>query len=673
MRLTDRLSKPLLEGRCPRQPAGAVLIALIIAIMLFAALGATIYSISSSGTYGSIASNLSMRAYYAAESGYRYAAGEYRHRDDIVDKMVCLDNLHGITRNLPNGLGAFSITVQPFFLITAATATAGDNYLSVKTPGEFPPGFTVPATTRISIGGAIYDAVLDAQTPPDRVDFQIPATLSENSPANAIVCLVAVTSGAQALTSGGVLILSSASGGFFPDKNARFQIGPHSHNLVFSYSGRQPNPPPGTIVLSGIQGVSDEAKTALSSPLPLNAGSNVTLKPFLQMTVTGYTADPSSLGEEDSPYVGKREITYHVPINIPESLLIDSFKDLENWEAASGDLADYVQTGQTLSTDWGVHQGGALLGGPGHAPAQVVDPQSGKNLQSIFMLLDMAPELEAIWSGNDNCLSYDIQVKHTWGSGMTHAADGICVRWNSPGIPGLYEGMGISFVCYSPPEESGGNDFIPDTIKPPGLADTPLLVLWEQKIEAGVETRRWIAYKNLGPDEYVWDTSSGAFSKMSSIFVRLIEEKDATDNKINTLQVFYGDGTNPASKPARLGIVGNDIPFDQNRWVYPPSWFSESPGILWPAHTTDGWREENDYMTWIIWDAINPGTPDYHSPDGTSIVTRNFSTPDDLFSNRSEIALHAFGNFSNTILFDDFATPILGAGQTGGFAIPLQQ
>ena len=650
MRLIDRLCIPLLSSRRAHQSAGAILIVLIIAIALFATLGAAIYTLSNSDSYSNLAGNLSMRAFYTAESGYRYAASE---SGDIsrLENLLIKPN----PRTLPGSLGWFSIDARPYFFITDSDADKGDISLSTRIPSNFPPGFSVPATIRLELISKlekkiVCDATLTALTPTQSVEFQVPLTLEEAVRKNTIACPVATVSGNQHLTEdNNTLVLLADTSSFFPGQNGQIKIG--DSPLVFSYTVKQQNSPPGQTTLTNIQGVSSASQKKLEDEFDISDGSDITLKPFIEMAITGYTVDPSTLGEKESPYVGKKEIAYLTPVKVPEPLLSESFEDLDNWKAPSpsGDLNDNVRPNEINPTSWGIHQGGALLGGPGYAPAQVID-LSGKPIQSIFMLLDMIPELEDVWSRNSNFLSYDVQVKHTWGSGMTYVADGICVRWNAPGIPGQYEGLGISFMYYS----STVNDFIPDSIKPPALANTPLIVMWEQKIEAGVEIRNWIAYKNLDLNDYVWNTVS--FGELSSLFVRVTEGKDTNGIKKNTLKVFYGDATNSSIKPDRLDTVGNDVPDDRNRWVYPPSWATDSPGILWPDDTVDDWREKNDYMTWVTWDAINPAASDYDlSSDSMSIVTSNFVTPDDDFSNRNEIALHAFGNLNNTILFDDFA------------------
>ena len=293
MHLIDRLRKPLLSGRRAHEPGGAVLIAIIIAITLFAILSAAIYSISSSETYGSLASNLGMRSYYAAESGYRYAINEYRDADTSR-----IEALHDATLTLPNGLGTFSISNYAFFFVTTTDSATGDNYLYVKTPGEFPSGFTVPDDIRIIIDGTFYNAELNLQTPPDSVSFEITGGLTDDVSADTIVCLVADVSGVQTLATGSSLTVSPNVGNLFPGQNGQFEV----NDLIYTYKTCTSNG--NEAILGGVEGVDDAARAAL--PMAVSDGSAIILRPILNMIVTGKAAD-NLLG-------GSREISYLFPI-----------------------------------------------------------------------------------------------------------------------------------------------------------------------------------------------------------------------------------------------------------------------------------------------------------------------------------------------------------------------
>jgi hypothetical protein len=295
------LHSPPSSSRNGRE-TGSILIILILAILLFAALGAAVYTLSTSSSYSKLTANLSARAYYSAESGYRYAASEYRNAGDIFARMARLESLHGITRTLPNSLGTFTIAIHPYFFITNSQITTGDNLFSARTPGEFPSGFTVPATIRLSLGNNIYDATLIAQTQPNSVDFQVAGGgIAETLQPNTIVCLVTKTIGNQVVTPGSGIVLDVATSGCFPNKNGYIGIG--AITAIYTYMAKDMSPPPGQTRLTGIQ----KSGSSTFPALPILGGSDVILKPYAEITITGQTAD-ASLG-------GERKITYFVPIS----------------------------------------------------------------------------------------------------------------------------------------------------------------------------------------------------------------------------------------------------------------------------------------------------------------------------------------------------------------------
>ena len=53
---------------------GSILIGIIVAMVLFAAIGTAMLSLTSTATMNQVMANSAARAYYLAESGYRYAA-----------------------------------------------------------------------------------------------------------------------------------------------------------------------------------------------------------------------------------------------------------------------------------------------------------------------------------------------------------------------------------------------------------------------------------------------------------------------------------------------------------------------------------------------------------------------------------------------------------------------
>ena len=98
-------------------------------------------------------------------------------------------------------------------------------------------------------------------------------------------------------------------------------------------------------------------------------------------------------------------------------------------------------------------------------------------------------------------VNYDVQVKNGWYKDLRAAVSGLNFRWHEvPHNSGLYEGYGLAFMRYTYDQAGcgAGYDYIPNSIKPPGMANRLLLILWEQRVEGGAEHRRWLAYADLG-------------------------------------------------------------------------------------------------------------------------------------------------------------------------------
>nr|MDA3832193.1 hypothetical protein [Spirochaetales bacterium] len=98
-------------------------------------------------------------------------------------------------------------------------------------------------------------------------------------------------------------------------------------------------------------------------------------------------------------------------------------------------------------------------------------------------------------------VSYSMQTKVGWLSDLKYAAQGINFRWHeSPPGSGKYQGYAVSFMVFDSRTTCSG-DYIPNSIKPGrgnSLNNHLLLVLWKQEVVGGVETRKWLAYAELG-------------------------------------------------------------------------------------------------------------------------------------------------------------------------------
>jgi len=296
--VVDFLHNPLIKGKRSKQPAGAVLIVVIIAILLVAALGAALYTLSSSSKYGNVSANLSTRAFYVAESGYRYAVSEYRQYKDenkdeeMADIITRMEEIHDNARALPNGFGTFTVFNRPYFFITTSDANSGDTYLSVRTPGEFPSDFIIPDDVWIFIDGAsdLTQTGNNIQTDPDSITFELNNPLADDLPAGTIVYLAAIVSDVD----GDTLTLDSDVTDIFPEEYGQIEV----METIYTYEicERQGN----DTDLSGIDGLD----------AGISSGDYVLLRPMVQLDITGEIAG----GETGGVFGKTRDLSYLVPV-----------------------------------------------------------------------------------------------------------------------------------------------------------------------------------------------------------------------------------------------------------------------------------------------------------------------------------------------------------------------
>ena len=211
-----------------------------------------------------------------------------------------------------------------------------------------------------------------------------------------------------------------------------------------------------------------------------------------------------------------------------------------------------------------------------------------------------AHDLRDSWQTYDH-LNYDLQVKVGWYLGLQAAVSGLSFRWHETAHnSGLFEGYGLAFMryTYSASGCGAGYDYIPNSIKPPGLANKLLLVLWEQRVEGGVEKRRWLAYADLGtPATYpnpragndlkvvgAQDNVDGLVNDDSLVMVR-VKDTFIQGQRVNEINVFYGDASPYYDGVRTPNSVATDITRKRMfpEWIRPdlfPSWPSNKLGLF---------------------------------------------------------------------------------------------
>jgi len=445
---------PSLPASLLRQNKGNVLIGLIVTMMIFAALGAGMVAMTGTSTSSQVTANTTSKAYYLAESGFRYAASEYLDEGDTDtdgeiedDRNLVLVNLDGSTFTFVNPDERFSLEVFPYYFVTSSSHNIGDTALNTNFPGNIPDDFSMPTTGRLSIGSGIYN-----YTDFSGGIFTLATGLLEAISDNMNVNSVGNPSANATMTNGGDLTLSSAS--FFPAITGKFMI----DGIAYTYKTKNEDT---------LQNITDANDPDRGFSLSVVTSTNLILKPYLKVHSTGIVGQGAQ--------AASREIVYNVPI--PDSLtegtrveFHDTFEDKSHWKDPSILGSHGVQT----------------IGGD--SALKVIGTQTSGGVEASLIGLDWAStnaNLASAHSLSGYFLSYDAQVKVGFDPAVLpdDYAAGLSFRLDQ-----VNNSYGVSFM----EADNDSPTAIDPNIIPPGNYNIPMIVLWQQT-GLGL-TRNWLAY-----------------------------------------------------------------------------------------------------------------------------------------------------------------------------------
>ena len=461
---------PSLPASLLRQNKGNVLIGLIVTMMIFAALGAGMVAMTGTSTSNQVTANTTSKAYYLAESGFRYAASVYLNTGDTDndgeiedDRNQALVDLHNTpTFTLSNPDEQFSLEVYPYYFVTTGSHVQGSTSLQITFAGNIPDDFSMPSTGRLRIGSGIYNYTGYSDLP-GTFTLQAPGLLEAISD-NMNVNPVGNPAGGI-MRNGEDLTLADAS--FFPMITGKFTI----DGIAYTYKTKTGN------ILENITDANNPNRVFSFS---VDSNTNVVLRPYLKIHSTG------TVGQDD--LAASRQIFYNVPI--PDSPteaekveFHDQFDDKSHWEATS---------------TWGDH---TVQNVGGDSALMVTDTQSfpgGIEASLIgFEWSSTNVNLQYAQSVSGYFLSYDAQVKVGFEPTVPDDyAAGLSFR-----LDGNNNSYGVSFMRA---DDSGFGSAVDPDIVPKinvnePLYDIPMIVLWQQ-INSG-EDRQYLAY-TFGTNEF---------------------------------------------------------------------------------------------------------------------------------------------------------------------------
>ncbi len=452
--------------RGPGTPAsqGSVLLGLVITMVIFAALGAAMLPLTNTSTLSQVGANQKARAYFLAESGYRYAAGEYKNASGATAKDNMLDALHTQgTYNLQNNAGQFELEIYPFYYRTRLDPN-GSQLLRTEVNGGFSPDLSL-SSGRLLVNSNFYDYTSVSQSGSD-VDFTTVQVLPSISVGTDVLSVGVSINAAQVVPRGGDLDLQGGYIGAFPLRNGSFKV----DGRIYSYEERDDT----NNKLLGIQDPADPTMVSFT----VGANSDIVLEKFIKVHSTG------TFGQ--GPTAVSRLIRYHVPLSLPELdtevEFYETFDDLTKWASATGTQAIESIGGDNALRITGTNPP------PGGGP---VWSQTNLDWQSTAVNLDSTK------TRSGGFVSYDSQVKigfvgapaPDWGFNPSpiplYYLAGISFRVDSDD-----NNYGLSFIRGSastwPTPDNIENEYVP-------LDQRNLIVLW-QKTNFGAD-RAWLAYK----------------------------------------------------------------------------------------------------------------------------------------------------------------------------------
>ncbi|MFC1799221.1 hypothetical protein ACFLZL_05400 [Thermodesulfobacteriota bacterium] len=448
---------------------GSVLIAMIVTVVILAALGAAMVSLTSTSMSTLIGANSSARAFFLAESGYRYAENQYINAVGQTAKDNELETMHDASAyTLLDNAGQFDLKVYPYFFKISEQPTVGTKPLKVKLTGGFPPDATIGKPGWLQIGPkstSVYqydDFSIDGAT--GVITFQMTDNIAGYYSTDLdVLSVVESKHEEQTITEGGTLNLHKQTGYWLPFRNGTVMIDGH----LYRYKEK-------TADHKQLIGIVDAVDPSLpfSITFPSDGSEKLVLQKFVELYSTGL------FGQNSVEGASTREVAYQIPL--PTSYeerkeFEETFADKTSWETDTlGTTAIQDISGNVLKVTGTGSMGGTLIGS-----------LIGLKWSETELELDVAHA-----SGDPYFLSYDAQVKVGF----------------DPSIPQYY-GAGISFRLDNDNNSYGlsflrGDDTdttpydnLDNNIVPDDKYGENIIVLWQQT-NSGT-TRKWLAYRDL--------------------------------------------------------------------------------------------------------------------------------------------------------------------------------
>ncbi len=572
---------------------GSVLIGLIAAMVVMATLGAAMVPMFSASYMNQAGSDHGRKAYFLAESGFRYAAGQYLAADNAAAGETVLSTINNKTYTLLNNRGSFTTVVSPFW--TVAQSVSGSTLvtqISGTTPDQLKTG---AGGGYLLLGTNTFHSYGSRASSGTTVTF---STLS-GTPAmsgNNEVLPVALPSGTS-FSNGGNLLLQAKGADVFPLLNGNFTTSA-TGSVVFNYEKRVGN----TLYTITLADPSKEWPTfSLNNTTDdITAASKIILAKYLLLTSTGNYSGST------------RQITYSVPIGWLDGGGKFVKKQEINTFSSASDVTRFSFTNGQMGTH--SYSDGAMK------VDSVVDPTTtGSGILDWLMGLfgwgndglwavnawdwtTTDANLAQAWHDAGGCLSYDLQVKVNNQEPYFMAGLGFRVR-NNQGTTQATQDVhtyGVSFIRQRESQSRicvifcggygswGFTDNIHPNLRPYALGDNvtdyettpypgigtqyrhrysqPAIVLWQRTGPAsGIGTFKRLAHRTITASDGITN-GTGLTLRLkpwTTLMVRLIEgyEVGFRNGRVNAdgSHLKYGDEIKNTDGTTTARVIGTPV------------------------------------------------------------------------------------------------------------------
>ena len=545
---------------------GSILVSLIITMVIMAALGAAMLPMFTSSYMNEAYADQARKAYYLAESGFRYQAYKYRDASGDAAKNAALTTMNDQICNFLNNAGSFTTKVYPFWFYTSGATAAGAASLPATFYGTKSTEFNTSAAGYLKVGTGYY-SYTGFSVAGTTVTFSGFAASSPTTSVPAIakdvdVRLLAKTSGsAQTLSKNGSLTLSSTGLDVFPAYNGNFTLvnsggADINYGRVFNYTKRV-----GT-TLYNITLSDPGFNTLWTSSINVPASSKVILGKFVRLAITGTVGQTS------------RTVTYDAPVGLTSGGGFQKQQATDDMSSSANFYTSSAMGGQAFNTTVdgsaamrvSSMQDTSLGGFWGWLFGSFYGWGSDSGVWNLieFNWANTSANLAQAWMDAQGFLTYDIQVK-VKNTGRWFFA-GLNFRGNTNSSGDDFYTYGVSFVkprarsscfwvfgwvCHAwsitsdLPEDlipGGVNSYSGSgTLFPGGYTGSletnlnwtgyeyglPAIVLWQRTSDGF----KWLAYKTLqNGDGVVYNNSSGypRLTDWSTLMVRVAEGRSLT-------------------------------------------------------------------------------------------------------------------------------------------------